>query len=422
MDDRRWQNLTRARSSYAEGAARSGGLPLQLYAEVSARCNLRCTMCAIGYDTRYASGSDRPAYFSPALFARLRPIFPSLLHANLFGLGEPLLNPHLVAYVRELADAGARVSFHTNGTLVDDRKAMALARAGVAHVTVSIDGATPATYEAIRQGAKWEHVLRGIRALVRAGQRYGRPTVDLAMVAMRANVHEIPLLRELGAHLGVRSIHIEPLLRQPGSPELEEHFAREHVLPHPMARSEFLCAEPWATVYVTTAGEVRTCCLNEVCFGNLHEQTFEEIWNGEAYVRFRERHARRESPAGCANCIANARVRSSPWFRATESVVMQPMVDFLPEPTHDVELETVTESFAISGRERTSVDRRSVTVMIDHTPVEMLSTATFVNERFTLQLPTHFLTEGAHVVWLRDREGRSLARREGHFRSSQRPL
>ena len=415
MDDRRWQNLTDSRQAYERGTAHTSGLPLQAYFEVSARCNLRCTMCAIGYDTRYRGG-DRPAMFSPELFGRLRPIFPSLLQANLFGLGEPLLNPHMVVYVRELAEAGARVSFHTNGTLIDDRKAMALARAGVAHVTVSIDGATPATYEAIRRGAKWDHAMRGVRALLRAGARYGRPTVDLAMVAMRSNVDEIPLLRELGAKLGVRGVHVEPLLRQVGSPELDAHYLREHTLPMQPVRSEWRCAEPWATVYVTTAGEVRTCCLNETCFGNLFEQTFEEIWNGGAYVRFRERHARREAADGCANCIANGRVRSSPWFRATEGGVMRPMIDALPEPTNDVVLESVTEGFAIAGRERVRCDRRHVTVMIDHTPVEILSNASFQGARFTLQLPAHFLTEGAHIVWLRDREGRALARSEAHFR------
>ena len=35
---------------------------------------------------------------------------------------------------------------------------------------------------------------------------------------------------------------------------------------------------------------MRTCCLNDESFGNLFEASFEEIWNGDAFVRFRDQH------------------------------------------------------------------------------------------------------------------------------------
>ena len=462
MDDRRWENLTRARTAYAKAEPDTTGLPVQAQIEISARCNLRCTMCAIGYDTRYAGTSGRPSILAPELFSKLRPIFPSLLEAHLFGLGEPLLHPHLVTYVREMALAGVRITFHTNATLLDDRKADALARAGVAHTTVSIDGATASTYEAIRRGGRFADALRGIRALLRASRRYGRPTVDLAIVAMKSNLEEIPRLVDLGAELGVRGIHVEPLLRQVGSPELDEHYARENlaaagadraalVFEDAIARAgrngvafssrftsertnydysrvdwknqaSWLCSEPWATVFITVAGEVRTCCLNDLSFGNLFEKSFEEIWFGDPYVRFRDQHAKRSAP-GCANCVQNGRVRSSPWFRPTESVSLRPMADSLPASDDSIELDSpceggsVTAPFVVVGRTRMHRrERRSSVVMIDHTPVEFLSNATFADESFRLTLPTDaFLTDGAHLLWVRNGD-RALARREFHYR------
>src|SRR5207253_5415182 len=63
-----------------------------LFFEISARCNLRCQMCAINYDGRYKPSAHRRAFFEPDLFAKLRPIFPTLYRASLFGLGEPMLN------------------------------------------------------------------------------------------------------------------------------------------------------------------------------------------------------------------------------------------------------------------------------------------------------------------------------------------
>src|ERR1700730_3065697 len=106
MDERRWENLARARYSYESGQVETAPGPLEAFFEVAARCNLHCQMCAINYDTRYLPGSKRPPFLTPDRFHRLQPIFPTLLKAYLFGLGEPLLNKHLVDYVKVLSSSG----------------------------------------------------------------------------------------------------------------------------------------------------------------------------------------------------------------------------------------------------------------------------------------------------------------------------
>jgi radical SAM protein with 4Fe4S-binding SPASM domain len=468
MNDTRWQNVTAARQAWVAGATRAADAPLQAYLEVSARCNLRCTMCAINYDSRYKPAAGRPPFFQPELFERLRPIFPTLLRGYLFGLGEPLLNPHLIDYIRTMAECGVDVQFNTNATLIDDEKADAIARAGATTVTVSIDGATAETYETIRRGARFESVLRGLRALTGAAGRHGRPTVNLSVVAMRSNIDELPMLVDLGAELGIKTLHVEPLLRQVEGTPLDDHYERENLglatgagesfdramekaraagihfssrFAYERTHFDFLqaarhltidwtCSEPWATVWVTSAGEVRTCCLNGVSFGNLHEQTFEEIWNGTAYQRFRAQHARREAADGCANCVANGRVQSSPYFRATQSVTYRPIMEALPSSCGDgavrldapCEGETVCEPFTLRGELASEIDPVEVEVWLDREPVENVNNAArFTGRAFTLQLPVHFLTEGAHILWMRHRDGRAYAHREIHFHREIRP-
>ena len=354
MDQRRWSNISSARHAYDQAADAVDGWPIEAFFEVAARCNLRCQMCAINYDSRYQPRSGRPPFFEPELFARLRPIFPSLLRAYLFGLGEPALNKSLVDYIRELSAAGVEVWFNTNATLIDEEKADEIARAGAGKITVSIDGATAETYETIRRGAKFESVIRGIRALTDAGKRYGRPAVNLSFVAMASNIHELPAMIDLAAALDTTGVHVEPLFAQPGSSELMDHYARENLgatsadrvaemFDEAFKRADALgvslatrfagerdqfdyvrrvrgetidwtCSEPWSSIWVTSAGEVRTCCVNETSFGNLSKQSIGEIWNGELFRRFRAQHARREIATGCANCVANGRVRQSPYF------------------------------------------------------------------------------------------------------------
>ncbi len=460
MNRHRWSNIQRARSCYEAGSPQTARGPIEAFFEIAARCNLRCRMCAINEDARYRNSSGRPALFTPEMFARVATAFPTLVRAYLFGLGEPLLNPHLPEYVERLSRCGVEVWFNTNGTLIDERMAERLAMAGADRITVSIDGATKETYEAIRRGAKFADVTRGIAALTAAGRRYGRPKVNLSFVAMRSNIGELPALVELAARLGTTGVHVEPLYAQEEA-TLEEHYARENLGTVPAGRvreimddasvraralgldlaSRFLagagsfdyverapslaidwaCTEPWSSIWVTSAGEVRTCCINETSFGTLSEAAFDEIWDGPSFRAFRLQHvARAEPPAGCANCIRNGRPRHSPFFRTLERVTYRPLR--LPgsasAPPVRIDRpargETVTDPLVVTGIATAAA--RAWDVMIDDCAIPSLDL--MEDGRFVASGEVPFLTEGAHVVWIRGRNGEAAEgwdHREIHF-------
>jgi len=453
MNHRRWANITAAREAYESAFESASPSPIEAFIEVAARCNLHCQMCAINYDSRYQARSGRPPFFEPDLFARLRPLFPSLVRAYLFGLGEPTLNKHLVDYIQALSDAGVEVWFNTNATLIDERKADEIARAGATKITVSIDGATAGTYETIRRGAKFAAVMHGIRALVAAEKKYGRPKVNLSFVAMASNIGELPAMVDLCADLGATGVHVEPLFAQPGSAELMEHYWRENLgvsdakcvsdlFDDAFRRAEFrgvslatrfagardefdylrrakneradwTCSEPWSSIWVTSAGEVRTCCVNETSFGNLFERTIEEIWNGEAFHHFRAQHARRDDPTGCRNCIANGRIRQSPFFRAIMPVTYRPLFEALPiaGSTDVVKIDaphagsTVTDPLVVTGSMDRAIPPEDLELMIDSTPVANFNeSGYFAGRQFVIEVPIDFVSEGAHVVWAHRRD------------------
>jgi MoaA/NifB/PqqE/SkfB family radical SAM enzyme len=462
MDQRRWNNITRARLSYERGDTVTSDYPIEAFFEIAARCNLHCQMCAINYDSRYAPRSGRPPFFEPNLFERLRPIFPSLHRAYLFGLGEPTLNKHLVEYIGELSSLGVEVWFNTNATLIDEEKAEAIARAGAQRITVSIDGATAETYETIRRGAKFDSVTRGIRALIDAGRRYGRPQVNLSFVARSSNVGEIPALVDFCAEVGATGVHVEPLFQQPTSGDLMDHYSRENLgvrdanevaeifadaheraarqgvalatrftgqrekfdyVEHAKSiRAEWACSEPWSSIWVTSAGEVRTCCINDYTFGNLFEQTFEEIWNGAPYRAFRAAHVAREIAEGCGNCVRNGRVRQSPFFRTIQRVTYTPLFKELPPASagDPITIEnpaggaTTSDPLVVNGSLSASLDRVDVELMIDETPIANFGDrGEFDGDAFTLRAPIGYVTEGAHVVWARLRgDARGYGHRE----------
>jgi MoaA/NifB/PqqE/SkfB family radical SAM enzyme len=450
MDAHRWRNISKARNAYLSNLLVIDAYPIEAFFEVAARCNLRCQMCAINFDVRYRGRGERPPFFTPELFARLKPIFPTLHRGFLFGLGEPTLNPHLIEFVDELSRNGAEVCFNTNATLMTQQRADEIAKAGAARVTVSIDGASAGTYESIRHGAAFEQVVAGIRALVSARERFGNPEVDLSFVAMASNIHELPALLELASSWGASAVHVEPLLGQVGSTELDEHYERENlgtVDPSEVAahlrdaaaialdrrvllasrlfsakeyeymsevsrqsEAAFSCSEPWASIWVTSSGEVRTCCINDTSFGNLYQASFEEIWNGNRFRAFRAQHAKQQVATGCANCVRNGRVRSSTFFRPTQAVTYKPYFVAVPKPAIDdpVSLSapaagaTSIGTILVAGALAPGAHASMFELMLGYTPVANLGEATFSNNtQFRMRLNLPYLTEGAHVMWVR---------------------
>ena len=49
-------------------------------------------------------------------------------------------------------------------------------------------------------------------------------------------------------------------------------------------------------------GDVLSCCMQTMRMGNLHEQTLEEVWNGELFQGLRSLVNSDNPPAACKAC------------------------------------------------------------------------------------------------------------------------
>jgi radical SAM protein with 4Fe4S-binding SPASM domain len=324
-------------------------LPAELQVEVTAACNLRCRMCLV----RYQPPVDRvTGTMSLDDFRRLIDSVPGLTRVTLQGLGEPLLVPHLDAMVSFAAARGIAVGFNTNGTLLTAARAERLIAAGLSWLHVSLDGATPATYESIRDGARFSRTRRGVQAVVAAKARLGtdRPDLSLVCVAMRRNHRELPDLVRLAARWGVGRLWVQNLSHSfsdtdPAGrfqeiraftaaetlwddPEAEASFSaasdvaaalgvdlrlpRREAPAAPRARGVPGCDWPWRSAYVAHDGQVQPCCMvmgvDRAAVGHLGDASFTDVWAGDRYRRFREALLGDEPPEVCRGCSAYRRV------------------------------------------------------------------------------------------------------------------
>src|SRR4051794_32750191 len=154
-------------------------------------------MCLVAYRPRLG----RSAGLSLDAVRQILDDLPSVRRLTLQGLGEPLLARDLDAIVADAVSRGIEVGFNTNGTLLTRARAEALIAAGVGWLHVSIDGAVADTYASIRRGGHLDTVVTNLRGLLVARAAAGRstPSVQLNVVAMRANRAELAALVRLAA-------------------------------------------------------------------------------------------------------------------------------------------------------------------------------------------------------------------------------
>lgn len=321
-------------------------LPRELQVEVTGACNLRCRMCLVRY--RPALGR-RSASLGIDRFRALVDAVPGLERITLQGLGEPLLAPDLLPMIALAAERGIRVGFNTNATLLTRAKARALVASGLDWLHVSIDGATAATYEAIRDGASFDHVCANVAALIEERRAAGRarPEVWVVFVAMQRNLHELPDVVRLAARLGVGRLRVQNLSHSFSDVQDTDDYreiradaaaqalwtgerraaaARVFAEARHVAAAEGValrlprleeasapartgvpgCDWPWRSAYVRHDGRVQPCCMlmgeDRAIVGALAERDFAAIWRGEPYARFRAALCSAEPPEPCRGC------------------------------------------------------------------------------------------------------------------------
>jgi MoaA/NifB/PqqE/SkfB family radical SAM enzyme len=172
---------------------------------LSNNCNLQCVQCTGEYSSAIRTHREgRPPLESPyddRFFDDIRAFLPHLREATFEG-GEPFLsnlNFRLWDLIAEL-NPGIDCRVTTNATHVTPRviRVMETLQMGV---LVSIDGATAATYEAIRPGASFDQVLANTRRLFAIAAAKGLCT-ELNHCMLPTNHREFGDVLELGDELG----------------------------------------------------------------------------------------------------------------------------------------------------------------------------------------------------------------------------
>lgn len=173
-------------------------------------CNLRCPYCPThGTDEDHAIYQAKSWTMSDDLIRKIaHDAFPYARQISLSAAGENLLARNTEIAAEQAHAYGCNLFINTNGTVIAKKRLRHLW--GATHLRVSLDGATPATFEALRLGAQFGKVMRNVRVLTRAGELLPRPLrlqMAINFCFLASNLRDLPLMVDLARFLGISRIN-----------------------------------------------------------------------------------------------------------------------------------------------------------------------------------------------------------------------
>ncbi|MHC4515622.1 MAG: SPASM domain-containing protein, partial [Planctomycetota bacterium] len=171
----------------------------------------------------------RGPHMEPETFEKISEVlFPHIESFQPSVSGEPLMSKGLDRVLDKAREFGIRAEYYCNGTLLNDRMAR-LILPTLGRLNISFDGASKATFESLRRGARWDTVLANVKGIVAAANELPpdqRPQIGFACTLMVANIRELPDLVDLAADLGVDFVCAAHVL--PGTAEVQSESLFHH--------------------------------------------------------------------------------------------------------------------------------------------------------------------------------------------------
>lgn len=314
--------------------------PSDVSIDITSHCNIDCIICSLKKEYH------PKGFMSHETFSKLRPLLEKAKNIELCCNAEPTLHQELITFLEETKkNSNAKVNFPTNGLLLNEKLIKELINGGLDNLRISLDGATPKTYNNIRRGSDFQKVIGNIKTINKLKKELGsqNPNLVFVFVAIKRNIHELPALIDLANQFKVRDITVhgfecyskkleDEILYLNHHKEMEEYFkkAKEKSeaydirlqLPQTQIK-EAHCCDRNKSCLITWDGDVCPCTplsykrevyqngrvaqLKKVHFGNVNESAFKDIWGSKEYREFRK-FSSREKYEPCRDCLMNKNV------------------------------------------------------------------------------------------------------------------
>lgn len=302
--------------------------PSTIMLELSAHCNIHCTICPREYG--YGKAMDKGFMDLQHAKRIVDQTWPYLDSIGLTGMGETFLYPHLeevVDYIRS-KNQGIVISASINAYAPKTREYATKLRNKIDTLQVSIDGLDE-VYDRIRQGSDFKTFLANLSGLSEL-LKGSSTDMMLNMVVTKENYFQMSQLLAFANQVGIRFVNFTIFnlaavtgidvgyydfylsgdfaeAKQELDQTREKYPGIETTFwEHNPEKGFKNCPFPWSHFYICWNGEVAPCCAKpfpkEFTFGNAFEKPLMKILNSPGYQSFRKMWQNNQTHPFCQKC------------------------------------------------------------------------------------------------------------------------
>jgi len=203
------------------------------------------------------------------------------------GGGEPMLHPEAVELIEYAKKAGARVGLITNGSRFTDDSSRRLIEANVDMIEFSVDAADEETYERVRKGLKWETLVENVKRMVELRNQLKSTTKIIASG-----------INQEGVDIDRVATFWSPIVdnfqkRKYLTWAINDPSKSADPTPYLPPEDQIPCPFLFERLNIDSRGKVMVCGFDIAAvtdMGNIHEKSIKEIWHGEGFHYYRQKH------------------------------------------------------------------------------------------------------------------------------------
>lgn len=282
--------------------------PYTIYIDPMGGCNFACSFCPC--NTVDYRNADRHAMMSLDTFKKIVDDikkFPSTVKVvNMYGFGEPLLNPNIISMVRYLkeADVCNEIFMVSNGALLTPELSRELAESGLDLYRVSLEALDSEKYHLFTQrNVTFEKIVENVRGIYEAsrgtGLRVEVKTVNTVVATEEYKKFFEDTFSTITDYLRVENVG--QIWSEFDAKNMEEKIDAAKL------ENDIPCSRPFFQMAIHSNGDVSACCADwklETVYGNVKETSLLDIWNSPKHLSLQKMMAgyQRSKIPFCQNC------------------------------------------------------------------------------------------------------------------------
>ncbi len=279
--------------------------PIEIEISPSGACNHRCVFCAVDYV------GYRPDFLDKNIILRdiAQMSKKGLKSVICSGEGEPLLNKDMPEIANGIRACGVDVAMSTNGALFTKEKAEECLGA-FTWIRFSVASMEEESYNSIQRGQTGDLDKVKVNLAEAVGLKRDqklRTTLGVQCLLMPENMGQLPQMAKQLRQIGVDYFTIKPYsqhlhsgntfqidystmleleqeIREYATEDFQIYFRANAMKKMHHEKCYKQCYGLPFMTHIDARGNVWPCVAHigteEFCYGNIYEQTFEEIWEG----------------------------------------------------------------------------------------------------------------------------------------------